>query len=199
MGRSRREGLRVLLDHLLNVLLQAHRHGLSDVHVQIDVDRLVGRLHVDAAGQRHRKRDSGRDLRRPFPWSGHLVPPGGGDWFVLSGCGAGRVLCSSVLLVLSTSTLSAGESIGNGMTGAMTCVGSLNDFAIWMIARNGPLMLMFSRIGIFEKTWWTSPATKPCAGPSDTPSIVSVVANSPARSPFNRTIIDRYRISRSRS
>ncbi len=67
----------------------------------------------------------------------HFFPPGGGDWFADGCCAAGCVVCCSFLLVLRTSTLSAGESIGNGMTGAITSVGSLKAFAIWMSARNG--------------------------------------------------------------
>jgi len=54
VGRSRREGLRVLLDHLLNVGRKANDDLLADVDVEVDVDRLVRRLDGDAARQRHR-------------------------------------------------------------------------------------------------------------------------------------------------
>src|SRR6185437_8417295 len=198
-GRRGRECLRVLLDHLLHVGGEPNHDLLADIDVEVHVDRLVRRFHRDAAVQRHGKRGPGRELGAPCPLSGHFFPPGGGDCFAGCDCGAGAVVCSSCLLVLSTSTLSAGESIGKGITGAMTCVGSLNPFAIWISARNGPLMLTFSRSGICANTLCTSPATKPWVGPSDGPSIVRLVANSPARSPFRRTIIDLYLISVKRS
>ena len=57
-----------------------------------------------------------------------------------------------VLGVLITSTFNAGESIGKGITGAIVSVGSLKALAIWMIARNGPLMFTFNLSGIFENT-----------------------------------------------
>src|SRR5205085_8507452 len=49
-----REGLRVLLDQLLDVALKPHQHLLLDGHVEVDLDRLVGGLDRDAARQRQR-------------------------------------------------------------------------------------------------------------------------------------------------
>src|SRR5437764_14937867 len=75
LSRRWREGLRVLLDHLLNVLLQPHQHLLADGDVEVDLDRLVGRLDRDAAGKRERCRQSGECETGSF----HFFPPGGGD------------------------------------------------------------------------------------------------------------------------
>src|SRR4029079_10557041 len=61
--RRRREGLRVGLDHLLNVGRKAHDDLLTDVDVEVDVDRLVGRLNGDAAIQRNRNGESRRKPR----------------------------------------------------------------------------------------------------------------------------------------
>src|SRR3569833_2804912 len=121
--RRGREGLRVLFDHLLDVLLKADQHLLLDVDVEVNLDRLVGGLDRDAAGERQHRGDAPRKPHG-FPLnSRHFAPPGGGDVVVAL---LGSVAGWSCLVVLSTSTFSAGESIGNGITGAITCVGSFN-------------------------------------------------------------------------
>src|SRR5438270_1796475 len=190
LGRRRRERLRIFLDHLLHILLQPHQHLLLDVDIEVDLDRFVRRLDRDATCKRKRCRQRG-ELQRDRG-SFHLVPPGGGD--CLGGAPLDTGLgcdCCSCLVVLRTSTLSAGESTGNGMTGAITWVGSLKALPIWMSARNGALMFTFRRSGSLLKAERTSPASRPWLGPSETWSTVSRVANSPARSPSRRMIIVR--------
>ncbi len=54
LGWGRREGLWVLLDHLLDVLSEANNDLLIDVDVEIDLDWFVGSLHCNAAGERAR-------------------------------------------------------------------------------------------------------------------------------------------------
>src|SRR6185369_1575361 len=127
LARCRRKRLRVLVDHLLDVLLQPHQHLLTNGDVEIDLDRLVRRLDRDATGQGHGGRQGG-ELEHG---SGHFFPPGGVAWGggVLSVVGL-ALPCCSTLVVLSTSTLSAGESTGNGITGAIACVGSLKALPI---------------------------------------------------------------------
>src|SRR5919112_139191 len=162
MRRWRRERLRVLLDHLLDVLLQPHQDLLPDVDIEVHLDRLARCFDRDAARQGQRgERRRGHSHQLSF----HLVPPDGGDWAGGGACFGGVLLGCSVLVVLSTWTFSAGESIGNGITGAMTCVGSLNALAIWIRARNGPVMFRLSLSGSLLKAEWTRLATIPWPGP----------------------------------
>src|SRR5438270_10321790 len=130
LGRRGREGLRVLLDHLLDILLQPHQHLLLDIDIEVDFDRLVRRLDGDAACERERRRyrdDEPQGVQIPL----HFVPPGGGDCRGGATCDTGLgLVCCSCLTVLRTSTFSAGESTGNGITGAITWVGSLNPLPI---------------------------------------------------------------------
>src|SRR6476646_5582577 len=188
MRRRRRKGLRVLLDHLLDVLLEPHEHLLPDVDIEVHLDRLAGGFDGDAACERHCRRNAKCSAdQRSF----HFLPPDGGDGLGAGACVGAALPCCSLFVVLSTSTFSAGESIGNGTTGAMTWVGSLKALAIWMSARNGPLILRLSFSGSLLKAECTRLAMIPWPGPSDTVSIARRVANFPARSPSRRMTIER--------
>ena len=150
----------VLLDHLLHVLLKPHEHLLPDVDVEVHLDRLVGRPDGYARAERRYGGYPSRQSPDRSDHTFHFLPPGGGDCCD-GGVGLGALAGCSFFVVLSTSTLSAGESTGNGITGAMTWVGSLKDFAIWISARKGPLMFTFNFRGSLLKARWTRPAMMP--------------------------------------
>ena len=146
-------------------LAEPDQHLLLDVDVEVDLDRLVRRLDRDAASERQPRRRTGRRASPLCIVSASLLTSG---WWglvgVASGFRRGRS-GSSLLVVLSTSTLSAGESTGNGITGAITCVGSLKPLVIWMSARNGPLMFTLSFSGSLLKARVDQTGDEAVAGP----------------------------------
>src|SRR4051812_8687393 len=54
---------RVLVDQLLHVLLEANHDLLADIDVQVDLDRLVGRAHLNASRSRQDRQCGEKELQ----------------------------------------------------------------------------------------------------------------------------------------
>ena len=67
---SQSEQVRVGIDEVLDLALQLDAHGLVDLHVEIDLDRLVGRLNPD--GRRAGRQDSGAGRDKQDSLVGHI-------------------------------------------------------------------------------------------------------------------------------
>src|SRR5437762_3304523 len=152
LRRALGERLRVLIDQLLDVPLQPHQHLLTDRDVQVDLDRLVGRLDRNTTRQRCGKEHRGEQPGSCKLWHHHLLSHfvvGGLETFTDSSGGVWAWLCCSS--TRRTSVVIPGiSSSGRGNTSLITWRGSTTDLAVAISARNGPLIVTFILSGIFE-------------------------------------------------